>query len=237
MKSFKIFLSLLLLFAIFILSSCSRYKDTITPIKLPSASSNGVTFGKGIKVVANIIQKDEDVGFNIKKSRVLPVRVTINNESPDTALIVASQCFLIDTDENAWPILEYDKAVQRIQDNVLIGDTVASAAKPSLLGGLLGAVGGLAIGILTDKNIAETSAKGAAAGAAAGAIFGGVSGYQDSGSKVSSDISEKEIKNKSILPNMITYGFLYFPAEASNIKEIRFAIETNGKLEVKKLSL
>ena len=229
MKKFVLFLiSLSLLFI-----GCSRYNYTVSPIKLPSKSKNMVVFNNGIKVAAYVITKDKEAGFNIEKSRVLPVKITINNESNDTAIIAGSQCFIVDKEDNAWPILSYERAVERIKDNVIVGESLKGAKNPAVLGGLLGAVGGLAIGILTDKDVAESAGKGAAVGAAAGAVIGGATSYSDTEGKISRDISEQHIRDKQILPHMITYGFLYFPGEIKSIKELRFALEVNGKLEIK----
>jgi uncharacterized protein YcfJ len=183
------------------------------------------------------ITNDEEAGFNIKSAEVLPVKITINNESKDTAMIAGSQCFLIDSKNNAWPILSYERAVERIKDNVIVGESIKGAKNPTILGGLIGAVGGLAIGILTDKDVKESAGKGAAVGAAAGAVVGGATGYSETEGKISRDISEQHIRDKQILPNMITYGFLYFPGEIDikSVKELRLALEVNGKLEVKVL--
>ncbi len=226
---------LLVVTIMFVLTACSRYNYKVSPIKLPSQSKNMVVFNNGIKVSAYVITKDEEAGFNIKKAKVLPVKVTINNESKDTATIVGPQCFLVDSKNNAWPILSYERAVERIKDNVIVGETIKGTKNTTILGGLLGAVGGLAIGILTDKDIAESAGKGAAVGAAAGAAIGGATAYSETEGKIRRDISEQNIKNKQILPNMITYGFLYFPGEIDlkSIKELRLALKINGKLEVK----
>ncbi len=231
MKKFILFLTLTVFFA----CACSRYNYTVSPIKLPSKAKNMVVFDNAIKVSANIITDDKEAGFNIEKSKVLPVKITVNNESKYAAIIAGSQCFLIDNDNNAWPVLSYDRAVKRIKDNVIIGESLSGAKTPAILGGLLGAVGGLAIGILTDKDIAESAGKGAAVGAAAGAVAGGIQGYSDTERKISNDLAEQHIRDKQILPNMITYGFLYFPGEAKSVKELRLALEVNGKLEVKTL--
>jgi uncharacterized protein YcfJ len=228
----------LMLFTLFLIIAalgCSRYNYTVSPVKLPSKSNNMVVFNNGIKVSANVITEDKEAGFNIEKAKVLPVRITVNNESKDSAIIAGSQCFLIDNEDNAWPILSYDRAVERIKENVIVGESLSGAKTPAILGGLLGAVGGLAIGILTDKDIAESAGKGAAVGAAAGAVAGGIQGYSDTEKKISDDLAEQHIRDKQILPNMITYGFLYFPGEAKSVKELRLAIEVNGKLEVKTL--
>jgi hypothetical protein len=232
LSTFSIIFSLLLFFIV----GCAKYHDTVTPVKLPEASSNYVIFGSGMKVTAYIVNSKE-AGFDIHGANVLPIKITIENNSKHAAIIAGSQTFLIDKDKNAWPILSYEKALNRIKNNTEIGNTIAGSAKPSILGGLLGAVGGLAIGILTDKDVAESTGKGAAVGAAAGAAIGGISAYQNSDEKVATDISEKHIRDKQILPNMITYGYLYFPGECKNPLQLRLAIEINGKLEVKKLWL
>lgn len=227
---------LLLFFLItFIFFSCTRYNDTVTPIKLPDSSSNYITFANGLKVTAYIVN-NEEAGFNINSAKVLPVKLTIVNNSKYSAIIAGSQTFLIDKDNNAWPILSYKKALNRIKNSTEIGDTISGSAKPSLLGGLLGAVGGLAIGILTDKDVAESAGKGAAVGAAAGAVVGGISSYQNNGEEIEEDISNKHIRDKQILPDMITYGYLYFPGECKNPVKLRLAIEINGRLEVRTLN-
>ncbi len=231
---FKIFMMILFINIFFI--SCARYHDTVTPLKLPGATSNYVVFDNGLKVTAYIVPSKE-AGFDEASAKVLPVKITIENNSKHAAIIAGSQTFLIDKDNNAWPILPYNKAVNRIKEATTIGNTLKGSTTPSILGGLLGAVGGLAIGILTDKDIAESAGKGAAVGAAAGATIGGISAYQNSGEKISNDISEKHIRDKQILPNMITYGYLYFPGECKSPNKLRLAMEINGRLEVKNINL
>ncbi len=223
----------ILILILFFFATCSRYNYTVTPFKLPEAAKNKVIFFNNIYVSAKIIKDSKKVGFDIKGAKVLPVMLGIDNKGDKPATILPSQCFIIDYNNNAWPILKTEQLAERVKNKVIVGQTVSGAKNPAILGALLGAVGGFAVAIATDKSVGESVGKGAAIGAAAGAVYGAAEKYPQVKNKISEDLENKSIDLKTILPNQLSYGFLYFPGEIKSIKELRIALQVGNKIEVK----
>ena len=229
--------------ALLLLSSCS-YKDRVAPISLPDNSSNMVVVGDGLKISATAFVDPDQAqgvfGFNVRKAGLLPVQLTLQNDGSTKAQILADQTFLVDQQNNAWPVATQERTYQRTKKYVDVGETLKSAAKPSLLMGAAGAVAGLAIGIVTGENIGESMGKGAVLGGAAGAVVGGAKGHGDVEEKLREDLYTKSMKNSPILPGQIAYGVLYFPGmpeEAQSARELRLHIDIGGKSQVVKIYL
>ncbi|MFO7605354.1 MAG: hypothetical protein R6W72_03485 [Desulfurivibrionaceae bacterium] len=221
---------LALLLSVSIIASCS-YGDRVAPIRLPDSSANMVDV-KGLKVAATAyVDRDaaaDAYGFDIRKAGLLPVQLTFQNESGRPARINPGQTFLVDKNNNAWPILSREKTYERTSKYVKIGESAKGAATPSILMGAAGAVAGLAIGIVTGENVGETMGKGAAIGAAGGAIAGGADAAARSNKKIRDDLAEKTLQNKPIEPGHIAYGTLFFPgtsgSEADTVRQLRLAL-------------
>lgn len=232
-----------LLIVLLVAGGCT-YQDRVAPIKLPDEHT-GVVVGEGLKVSAQAFT-DADAaqkafGFDAVKAGLLPVQVTFMNDSPETVRVNPEQTFLIDQNNNAWPILTLEKTYERTKGLVDIGETAKGTAKPALLGAAAGALAGLAIGIVTGENVGEAAGKGAAIGAAGGAILGGGQTYLNSGDKIRDDLATKNLNNDAILPNQIAYGVLFFPGtpgkEAQGASEVRLALSIGDKTKIIKLDL
>jgi len=227
------------------LAGCT-YKERVAPIALPD-STHGVVVGSGLKISGHAItepkEAEKSLGFNAVKAGLLAVRLTFQNDGNETATINPDQTFLIDRNNNAWPILSQKQAAQRAEGYVDIGETVKGTAKPALLMGAAGAVAGAAIGIITGENIGEAMGKGAAIGAAGGVLIGGGTAYTKSGETVRRDLAGKTLRNDAILPQQIAYGFLFFPGtpgeEAAGAVELRLGLSlgADARQEVVKLNL
>jgi len=221
---------LLLAFLAAILPSCS-YSDRVAPIRLPESASNMVEID-GLKISAQAYTEpaaaQATYGFDARKAGVLPVQVTFQNDSRGQVSVNAEQTFLVDNQQNAWPILSLEKTYERTHKYVEIGETAKGAVTPALLLGAAGAVAGLAIGIVSGNNIGESMGKGAAIGAAAGAIGGGAGAFAKSTRQIKQDLTEKNMKNKPIQPGQIAYGTLFFPGtpgeEANSARELRLSL-------------
>lgn len=77
----------------------------------------------------------------------------------------------------------------------------------------------------------EAIGKGAAVGTAAGAVMGGTRGLPDYDVQMQTreDLEIRFIKRKAIPPLQVAHGFIFFPGEARNVREIRLflrAIDT-----------
>lgn len=221
---------LLLIFLAAILPGCS-YRDRVAPIRLPESAGNMVEID-GLKISAQAYTTPEAAqatyGFDARKAGVMPVQVTFQNDGRTQVSVNPEQTFLVDNQQNAWPILSLEKTYERTHKYVQVGETAKGAVTPALLLGAAGAVAGLAIGIVSGNNIGEAMGKGAVIGAAAGAIGGGATAYAKSTSQIKKDLTDKNMKNKPIQPGQIAYGTLFFPGtpgeEASSARELRLSL-------------
>lgn len=230
--------TMVLFLVVFLLSSCG-YKDRVAPVSLPENSNNMIVVGDGLKISAAAFVDPEQAqgvfGFNVRKAGLLPIQLTLQNDGTSSAQLLSDQTFLVDQQNNAWPVATLERTYQRTKSFVDIGETAKGAAKPSLLMGAAGAVAGMAIGIVTGQNVGEAMGKGAVLGAAAGAIVGGAKGYGDAEEKLRDDLYSKSLKNSAILPGQIAYGVLFFPGmpeEAQSVRELRLHIDIGGRGQV-----
>ena len=219
------------------------YKERVAPITLPD-SSRGIVIGD-VKISGHAITDPEEaqhtLGFNALKAGLLGVRLTFQNDGREMVTVNPDQTFLVDRNNNAWPILTKEQAAKRTEGYVDIGETAKGTAKPALLLGAAGAVAGAAIGIITGENVGEAMGKGAVLGAAGGAIIGGATAYGKTGETIRKDLATKTLRNEAILPQEIAYGFLFFPGtpgeEAEGAVELRLAISIGGRPQVVRLEL
>lgn len=229
----------------FLVGACTTaYKAKPLPLKAPNSYANAVDVA-GCTVAAEAFtdrQKAEDAfGFDVLGAGMLPVEVVFDNSGPHTFKINAGQTFLEDEKGNLWPILDqktaYDRATRYSQTNEIF----KQGAYTGFLGAAAGAVIGAAIGIVSGEGVGEALGKGAAVGAAAGATIGGVQGAGESGEArrtIINDLNGKSLQNKDISGGL-SYGFLFFPAEAQSARQLRLQLaETGGARDfVLKLAL
>lgn len=231
---------LITLFSVLSLAGGCTYKDRVAPLNLPDTQNGGIVVGDGLKLSALAFHSDESAqqafGFGARKAGLLPVQLTLQNDSSNRVRINPEQTFLIDNQNRAWPILSLEKTYQRTSGHVDIGETAKGATKPALLMGAAGALAGLAVGIVTGQNVGEAMGKGAVLGAAGGAIVGGAKSYGDSGDKIRDDLAAKTLRNEIILPHQIAYGVLFFPGipgeEADGAKELRLSLTIGNTPQV-----
>jgi len=220
-KTATLFLFLFLFLCV--LFACSRYERQVPSFKLPDGYSN-VHEVSGAKVAAqpyaDAKEAKEAFGFDIVGSGLLPIQVVFDNKGDRTLEINPSQTFLIDEEDNVWPILEDTMAYERISKKTEMGNIASSAVKPGILSATAGALIGAAVGIVSGDNVFESAGKGAAVGAAAGATLGGGAEVisQSAEQQISDDLRTRKLQNKKISPQGISYGFLFFPAEAKAVK-------------------
>jgi hypothetical protein len=242
----KILIPLPAIFLVFLamtaLGGCT-YKDRVAPLHLPDAE-NGIVVGNGLKISAKAFtdpeQARQSFGFDAHKAGLLPIQLTFLNDSPDMVMVNPEQTFLVDHNNNAWPILSLEKTYQRTSGHVDIGETAKGAGKPSLLMGAAGAIAGLAVGVATGQNVGEAMGTGAVIGAASGAIIGGAKGYTTSNQKIRDDLAGKSLQNEAIMPQQLAYGVLFFPGikgeEANGAKELRLSLTLGNNTQVVKIS-
>jgi len=225
---------LIILSFIFVIA-CAKYETQVVPFKLPTAYQNSVEAGGAvIAAQAYADQKEAEAafGFDMIGTGILPVRVIFDNKGTHALDIVAAQTFLVDADNNLWPVLEEKLAYERMQKKTEFGKVGSEAAKYGGLGGIAGGIIGAAVGIVSGQKVAETAMKGAAIGAAAGATMGGSKGLADTDvqAQIRSDLEQRSLENRSVKAGEIAHGFIFFPGEAKKPTELRLQIrETDTK--------
>lgn len=222
------------------------YRDRVAPITLPDAQT-GIVIGDGLKISGYAITDPQEaknaLGFNALKAGLLAVRITFQNDGTKKAIINPDQTFLIDKNNNAWPILSQKHATERAEKYVDVGEAATGGAKPALLLGAAGAVAGAAFAIVTGEDVGTAAGKGAVAGAAGGALLGGAAAYSATHDKLRKGMANKSLHPDAIMPGEIAYGFLFFPGtpgeEANGATELRLNLKLgdNGKQEIVKLNL
>ena len=224
------------------LNACSTYGDKVAPVPLPSEQSGGLEIDEvGLYAEAYLEQNaaKNAFGFDIRGAGVLPVRFVLDNQSQVAVEIRGDQTFLIDAENQAWPLLSYDQAYRRVNEHVELGETAKGAAKPAVLLAASGALVGAAVGVVTGDSAGEGAARGAAAGAAAGAVIGGAKRYQEIGQQIREDLAHDSFDNRSIEVGEIAHGFLFFPGdqEIESLDLLRVSLTINDEPRVIKLQL
>ncbi|HKJ71250.1 MAG TPA: hypothetical protein VKA55_05820 [Gammaproteobacteria bacterium] len=221
---------------------CATYGEKVAPVPLPETSPQAVTVD-GARVVAQAYmdpqQAKDALGFDARGAGLIPVRFVIDNQSPGVVRLRPDQTFLLDQEGNAWPLLTSEQAYRRVRAHVGPGETITGAGETTLLGGAAGAVAGLAIGVLTGSNVAESVGKGAVVGGAAGAIGGGAGRYQELDREIREDLEQKGLKLQRVPAGELAYGYLFFPGkdEAKSARSLRLSLDVNGTARVVELPL
>jgi len=224
---------LIIFVAIFLcgfITSCQSYKTQVVPFKLPSNYPNMINIS-GADIAARVFDNKEEAenvfGFDILASGVLPVQIVFDNKGTHKLSIVSNQTFLVDVEDNLWPILDSNIAYERIHSKTKYGPMVTEGTKGAVLAGIAGSAIGAAIGIVTGQNVLESAGKGAALGAAAGLTAGGVKGLMDEDAKdtIKKDLQSRNLKNKPINQGEVAHGFIFFPGESKKPKELRIQIK------------
>jgi hypothetical protein len=172
-------------------------------------------------------EAEQAFGFDIRGAGLYPVQIIFDNTGQNALEIEPSQTFLIDEAENLWPILDSSLAYDRVAEKTELARIGEAGAKTGLLSSAAGALIGAAVGIVTGDNVLSSAGKGAAVGAAAGATLGGAKAAgsgSEARAEISADLRKKSLENKAVEPETIAHGFIFFPGEAENAKELRLRL-------------
>ena len=224
------------------LQACSTYGDKVAPVPLPSEQTGGLEVNDVGLYAEAYLQQDaaeKAFGFDIRGAGVLPVRFVLDNQSQGEVEIRGDQTFLIDAENQAWPLLSYDQAYRRVNAHIELGETAKGAAKPAVLLAAAGALVGAAVGVVSGDSAGEGAARGAAAGAATGAVIGGAKRYQEIGQEIREDLAHDSFDNRSIESGEIAHGFLFFPGdqEIASLDTLRVSISIDDEPQVINLKL
>lgn len=224
----------LILFLLFLISSCSTYEYKAVPFSLPSSQPEHVSVD-GVQIsAAAYVSPDyakEKFGFDIRKAGLLPVQLVIDNQSSEEVTIDPFQTFLIDNMGQAWTILPEQEAYKRIKDFGVVGKTLTNTVRPAAMLSAAGALLGFAVGIVSGHHLERNAASGAVIGATAGALAGGLNAWANAEKEIREDLLARSLKAKSIEPGEIAHGFLFFPGkkEATSARYLRLALRIGGR--------
>ena len=210
--------------------SCTRYEQKVVPFQLPAGYANMVEVdGAQIATRAFDTKKDAEsaFGFDILGAGVLPVQMVFDNRGKHPIEVLPEKAYLVDSENKLWPVLDSRMAYDRLEKKTELGEVAPKGAKYGALGGLAGGILGAAIGIVAGHDAGEAVLKGAAAGAAGGALIGGAQGMDNSDVRhaIREDLQNRSLQNRSVQPNEIAHGFIFFPGEAKNAKELRVNVK------------
>ena len=235
----KYYLAIVVFVCVTIFTGCTSYERQVVPFKMPESTANAVLFNGAViaaRSFTNINEARDAFGFDIRSSGILPVQVVFNNKSKHPLIILPEQTFLIDEENNVWPILDQNLAYDRLSKATELGKIVPDAARSGLLLGAAGAVIGAAIGIVTGTNVGEALGKGAAIGGAAGLVSGGGQGfeehYEDVQLKIKDDLQSRSLQYRAIRPGELAYGFIFYPGEAKTAKTLRLQLKAKDTGEI-----
>lgn len=212
-----------------LLAGCQSYQRTVVPFKMPQAYPNAQNVA-GATIAAKAYDDKTEAqsafGFDIVGAGVLPVQVIFDNRGTHPIEIVPGQTFLVDAQNNMWPILDATLAYDRIDKKTSMGRVAPEAAKGGLLGGAAGAILGAAIGIISGTNVGRAAGVGAAAGVAVGSVIGGGRGLADTEvqGQIRDDLYQRSLQKRPIKPMEVAYGFVFFPGEAAKARELRLQV-------------
>jgi hypothetical protein len=211
-----------------LLVSCARYQRQVVPFKMPQAYPNATAVGGAVvasKAWDNQEEAQSAFGFDIRPD-ILPIQVVFDNKGDRPLEIVAEQTILIDTENNAWQVLDAKLAYDRIAKKTEFGEVAPSAAKYGTLGAVAGGIIGAAVGIVSGQGVGDAAMKGAAAGAATGAVMGGAQGMSDTDvqRQIREDLRTRSLERRAVAPQEIAHGFVFFPGEARKAQELRLRL-------------
>jgi len=211
-------------------AGCTRYERTVVPFRMPDAYANVQEAGEAriaSKAFDDRKEAKEAFGFDIIGSGVLPVQVIFDNKSSHPLEIIPERTYLIDGEQNLWPVIDAGLAYDRIAKKTELGEVAPESTKSGLLAGTAGAIIGAAIGIVSGHNVGDAAMKGAAVGAAAGMTLGGTRGLSDGSAerKIGEDLRKRSLDRDPVPPREISHGFIFFPGEAKKAGELRLALK------------
>ncbi|MDA8415144.1 MAG: hypothetical protein M0023_15305 [Desulfobacteraceae bacterium] len=225
------------------LSACATYESKSVSFRPPQDYANYQnSFGLlvGAESFADPKRAEDAFGFDIRSAGLLPVQVVIDNKSGQGVEVVSGQTFLIDDTNRYWKVLTNLEAVDRVQKATEGGAIAGGAGKGAALGASAGALLGLAIDIVSGRDVGSSVVKGGVLGGAGGAVIGGANKAGDDRereAKIARDIREKGVEGKVLSTDALASGFIFFPGEVTSAKELRLQIKFRGDGRLQTLNL
>jgi hypothetical protein len=225
------------------LCACTTYQNKAVSFRPPQDYAN-VQNADGLIIGAEPFSDkqiaENAFGFDIRGAGLLPVQIVLDNTSGQGVEVVSGQTFLIDESNRYWKILSNQEAIDRVQKATETGAIGNGAGKGAAFGAAAGALLGLALGIVSGRNAGESMIKGGVIGGAGGAVIGGADKAGDNRQleyKIADDVREKGVEGKIMQANTLANGFIFFPAEAQSVKELRLQLRFRNSGVVKNINL
>jgi hypothetical protein len=218
-----------------LLSGCTTYERQVTSFKLPESNPNAVNLDGALIAAKSYVGLGEAFnafGFDIRGAGVMPVQVVFDNKSEHPLIIIPDQTFLIDEENNAWPILNQNIAYERMSKEILTWNQGREAVKSSMVLGVASATIVAAVGIVTGAGsltVIDLTGKAAIIGAAAGLTIGAGRSIDsaDTMFRISDDLKTRSLQYRAIKPGEFAYGFIFYPGEAKTAKILRLQLKDN----------
>jgi len=213
-----------------VITGCATYEPKVAPMKLPEAYAN-VQRVAGAYVGARAWSNEEEAqgafGFNIIRAGLLPVQVSFDNRGTQTLVIDPTQTFLVNRNQELFPVLSDTEAYGRVQSATRLPETVKGVAQGGLLGAATGALLGAAVGVVAGHGAGEYAMRGTAMGAAAGGVVGGVRGATETQvpRTITDDLNRRNLRNMPIKPGELAFGVILFPREAGVPQALRLQLK------------
>jgi len=221
---------------------CAAYEPRVAPLKLPEAYGNMQRLN-GVYVAARAWDQEEEAkaafGFNILQARLLPVQVSLDNRGSDPLIIEPTQTFLINRNQELFPVLADQEAYDRVSQTGRLQESVVGFTKGAVLGGAAGALIGAAIGVAAGRRAGDYAMRGAVSGAVTGGILGAgsASGDTEVARAIADDLARHNLKNNPIKPGELAYGIILFPREAGRPQALRLQLKNQETGQVYTLNL
>jgi hypothetical protein len=216
-------------------AGCRNYERQIVPFKMPENALNAITVDGAIIAAKSYVGMSEAFsafGFDIRGAGVLPVQIAFDNKSAHPLIIIPDQTFLVDEENNAWPILDQNIAYERMSKAMVMWNHGREVVKSGMLLGAASATVAAAVGIVTGAGVLtvlDATGKAAAIGAAAGLTIGEVRSIDsaDTMFKIRDDLKTRSLQCRAIKPGEFAYGFIFYPGEAKSAKFLRLQLKAD----------
>jgi hypothetical protein len=221
------------------ISACANYSSHTVSFRPPNEYRNFVnSYGLMVGAESFVDKKDTEkaFGFDARAAGILPVQVIIDNRSGQSVEVISGQTFLIDNSNRYWKMLANRETVDRVKKSADTGTVSTSASKGPSWNVAAASFMGLAIEIVSAKDINAAAAKdGGPGGAVGNAVKAGDDKQRES--KIAEDTRSKGVEGKVMAAGSRAHGFIYFPGEISSISELRMQIKYRDSGRIQTLNL
>jgi len=204
-----------------LLSSCDSKQGGYEAVSLPESLAAPVAAaGTRFQALAyvNRQQSAAAFGLDIRNAGLLPLRISIDNRAGAAVKIIPRQTFLIDLENQAWPLLTSVQAFGRLEQAGI--HDLAYSSKPAL--DAMDSLTGFALNVTTSATFSADA-----------------TAYALPETRITENLKHKDLRNPTIPSGKVASGVLFFPGreEASSAHSLRICYEQDGRLKFLNLPL